>query len=155
MTPRTHRCHLSASFSDRGDILQLETFFTVSQQAMQFLLSAVMGAALGVVYDFFRVLRIVFPIASKKAILCLCDIIFMLICGTAVFVFDLMFCRGQVRFFCLLGTALGFILYLLSLGSVVTGCLKSIVKLISKVLQKVYSGVFAPAVKLIYPKKNK
>ena len=135
--------------------MQLETFFTVSQQTMQFLLSIVMGAALGVVYDFFRVLRIIFPFVSKKAILCISDIIFMLICGTSVFVFDLMFCRGQLRFFCLVGASLGFILYILSLGNAVTGCLKTIVKFISKVLQKVYSDVFAPAVKLIYPKKNK
>ena len=135
--------------------MQLETFFTISQQTSQFLLSVVMGALLGTAYDLFRVLRIVFPIARKKAAVCAGDIIFMIICGTTVLTFAIMFCRGQVRFFCIVGAMLGFILYILSLGSLVTCIIKAIVSFIGKLLQKVYSLLFAPAVKLIYPKKNK
>ncbi len=129
--------------------MQLETFFTVSQQTLQFLLSVVLGAGLGVVYDIFRVLRIVFPTARKKGAVCAADIIFMIICGIAVFLFSAMFCRGQVRFFCIFGAAPGFILYMLTIGHFVAGIFKAVASAVSKVLQKVYSAVFVPAVKFV------
>lgn len=135
--------------------MQLETFFSLSQQTAQFFLSIAAGALLGIAYDIFRVLRIIFPFARKKSVVCICDTVFMIICGAAVFVFSFVFCRGQVRLFCIIGAALGFILYLLSLGSIVTGIIKAIVSVVCKLLQKVYSLIFAPAVKLIYPKKIK
>lgn len=135
--------------------MQLDTFFTLSQQTAQFFLSIAAGAVLGTAYDIFRALRIIFPFARKKSIVCICDIVFMIICGVTVFAFSFLFCRGQVRLFCIIGAMLGFILYLLSLGSIVTGILRVIVSAVCKLLQKVYSLIFAPAVKLIYPKKNK
>lgn len=135
--------------------MQLETFFTVSQQTSQFLLSVVMGAVLGAAYDVFRAFRILFPFARKKAAVAAEDVIFMLLCGAAVFIFAVTFCRGQVRLFCILGALLGFVLYIFSVGSVVCALCRRAAAAVSELLQKVYSAVFAPAVKLIYPKKFK
>lgn len=126
--------------------MNLETFFSVSEQTVQFLLSVVLGAGLGIVYDCFRVFRILFPPARKTGAVCAGDIAFMIISGAAVFLFAALFCRSQVRFFSIIGALLGFILYILTIGNFITGVLKAIVSAICKILQKVYSAFFAPVV---------
>lgn len=126
--------------------MNLETFFSVSQQTMQFLLSVVLGAGLGIVYDCFRAFRILFAPARKTGAVCAGDIAFMIISGAAVFLFAALFCRSQVRFFSIIGALLGFVLYILTIGNFITGILKGIVSAVCKILQKVYSVVFAPVV---------
>lgn len=129
--------------------MELETFFSVSEQTMQFLLSVVLGAGLGVVYDCFRVFRILFPPARKNGAVCVGDAAFMIISGAAVFLFAVVFCRSQVRLFSVIGALLGFVLYILTIGNFITGILKAIVSAICKILQKVYSAVFAPVVNYV------
>lgn len=127
--------------------MQLETFFSVPQQTSQFLLSVVLGAAYGVFYDCFRVLRIIFPSARKKAAVCIGDIIFILCCGAAMFIYSEAFCRSGVRLFFIIGALAGFVLYLLTIGNIVTGIIRAVVNAVCGVLRKVYSTVFAPIVK--------
>ena len=122
--------------------MNLETFFSVSEQTVQFLLSVVLGAGLGIVYDCFRVFRILFPTARKNGAVCAGDIVFMIISGAAVFLFAVMFCRSQVRLFSVIGALLGFVLYILTIGNFITGILRAIVSAVCKILQKVYSAVF-------------
>lgn len=129
--------------------LNLNTFFSVSQQTAAFLLSVLLGAALGVVYDCFRVARILLPpIAKPKPTFC-ADILFWLIYGFCVFCFAATAARGQVRMFMFLGSVLGFTLYILTLGNLITGVIRSIVTAVYRVLHKVYSAVIEPIVKLL------
>lgn len=119
-------------------------------------MSVALGAALGILYDCFRAVRIVFPFMRKSGAVLAADIVFGLCFGTALFLFGAIFCRGSVRFFCAAGTLLGFILYIVTLGSLITGILRTAVSAVYKVLHKVYSAISAPIVKLakrIYPKK--
>lgn len=137
--------------------MELESFFTVSRQTAQFFMSVALGAALGILYDCFRAVRIVFPFMRKNGAVLAADIVFGLCFGTALFLFGALFCRGSVRFFCAAGTILGFILYIVTLGSLITGILRAVVSALYKILHKVYSTVSAPIVKLtkrIYPKEN-
>ena len=133
--------------------MSLETFFTVSEQTMQFLMSCVLGVLIGILYDCFRVIRIIFPYARKTGSVCVSDIIFMLCWGAALFLFSVQFCRSSVRFYCAAGSFLGFVLYILTIGNFVTGIIRAIANAVCKALQKVYSVIFAPIVKLICPKK--
>ena len=116
--------------------MNLETFFTVSEQCSLFLLSVVLGLGIGVFYDVFRTLRIVFPPAAKKNAVFAEDIVFMAASGAAVFVYAAVLCRGQVRFFCVLGTFLGFLLYIASVGSLIVGILRRIAAAIAKFFRK-------------------
>ncbi|MCD7730628.1 MAG: spore cortex biosynthesis protein YabQ [Oscillospiraceae bacterium] len=129
--------------------MSLETFFSVSEQTSQFLLSIVLGAGIGVFYDCFRVLRILFPPARRTAAVAAEDVVFMLASGGAIFLFAFFYCRSQVRFFCIIGSLLGFILYILTVGSVVTGIIRAIAAAVYRVLHKVYSAIFAPIVNFI------
>ena len=116
--------------------MNLETFFTVSEQCSLFLLSVVLGLGIGVFYDVFRTLRIVFPPAAKKNAVFAEDIVFMAASGAAVFVYAAVLCRGQVRFFCVLGTFLGFLLYIATVGCLIVGILRRIAAAIVKFFRK-------------------
>lgn len=129
--------------------MQIETFFSVSQQTSFFLMSVVLGAALGVVYDFFRVFRIVFPLAAKTAAVAVQDIIFWLIYGFCIFCYGTIVCRGEIRFYVILGSLVGFVLYILTLGNLVTGIIRTVVTAFYKGLRKVYSFTIEPIVKLL------
>ena len=52
---------------------------SVSQQTMTFLQSLLLGAALGMLYDVFRILRLLIP--SGKVISFVEDIVYFLLCG--------------------------------------------------------------------------
>lgn len=129
--------------------MQIETFFSVSQQTSFFLLSTVLGALMGVVYDCFRTFRILFPPASKQAAVAVQDVIFCLICGFCIFCYSSAVCGGSLRFFMILGSALGFTLYILTLGNAVTGVLRRAASAFYRALRKVYSYLFEPLVNII------
>lgn len=129
--------------------MNLNTFFSVSQQTALFLLSVLLGASLGVVYDCFRVARILLPPLQKPKPTFLADVLFWLIYGFCVFCFAAVSARGQVRVFMFFGSLLGFALYILTLGSLITGIIRSIATVVYKVLRKVYSALIEPIVKLL------
>ncbi|MBQ8569371.1 MAG: spore cortex biosynthesis protein YabQ [Oscillospiraceae bacterium] len=102
----------------------LETFFTVPQQLLLFLLSVITGIGLGIVYDIFRAFRVLIPLFRKKAATAAADVLYMLIFGITVFLFSAVFGRGQVRFFYAAGAGIGALLYILTAGNVVIGILR-------------------------------
>ncbi|MBQ7934794.1 MAG: spore cortex biosynthesis protein YabQ [Clostridia bacterium] len=93
----------------------METY--ISQQAMAFLWSAVLGAALGVLYDWFRIGRIL----KKKWWLTvfLEDLLFSLLAAIATAFCFTLTNYGQVRLFLLVGEGLGFIIYFNTIGVLV------------------------------------
>lgn len=128
--------------------MRLDTFFSISQHTSIFLLSVVLGAALGVVYDCFRVLRIIFPPAAKKGAVIAEDIIFWLIYGFCIFCYAAAYARGQVRFFIFFGSLIGFVLYIVTVGNLITGVIRRIFDIIRKILRKVYSIIIEPLVEM-------
>ena len=129
--------------------MHLDTFFSVSEHTSLFLLSVVMGAALGVVYDCFRVVRILFPPAAGSKAAAAGDIIFWLIYGFCVFCYTAALARGQVRFFIVLGSLAGFVLYILTVGNFITGIIRRIVTAFHNLLRRVYSEIIEPLVKML------
>ncbi len=129
--------------------MQLETFFSVSQHTSLFLTSVLLGAAMGIAYDCFRVLRIVFPPAARDGAVLVQDILFTLICGFGMFCFSTLTARGQVRFFMIFGSGIGFVLYILTIGNFVTGVLRRVFSAVYGTLRKVYSFIIEPIVNLL------
>lgn len=128
--------------------MHLDTFFSISQHTSIFLLSVVLGAALGILFDCFRVLRIVFPPAAKRNAVIAEDIIFWLIYGFCIFCYAAAYARGQVRFFIFFGSLIGFVLYIVTIGNIITGVIRHIFNTLYKILHKVYSAAIEPFVKL-------
>ena len=128
--------------------MHLDTFFSVSQHTFLFLMSVVLGATMGIVYDCFRVLRIVFPPAAKRGAVIAEDIIFWLIYGFCIFCYAAAFARSQVRFFMFFGSLIGFVLYIVTIGNLLTRAIRQVFNAVYKILHKVYSAFIEPIVKL-------
>lgn len=103
-----------------------EAFFTVREQTLLFLLTIPLGIVLGVLYDVFRALRVMFPPLRKTIPTAVCDIIYFQLCGICIYLFSLIFARGEIRAFYWLGAAIGGALYLLTVGTVVIGIIRRV-----------------------------
>ncbi len=94
----------------------METYF--SDQALAFLQAVALGGALGAVYDVFRILRI-FRRRSPWLLVFFEDLLFSLIAAVATAYVLSRIYYGQVRLFLLVGQGLGFLIYHVTLGSLI------------------------------------
>lgn len=88
---------------------------SVTDQAIDFLAACLIGAAMGFLYDGFRILRIAVP--CRKAAVFFQDVLFFFICGIVTFLFLLLETDGSVRLFVLAGELIGALLYFLALSA--------------------------------------
>lgn len=119
----------------------------IARQTEIFLYSCVIGFALGVLYDVFRILRLAIP--SPRAVILVQDILFFSFCALLTFFFMLSTNEGQVRFFILIGELLGAIVQHLTLGVLTMRVSKAIITLVKKILHFLFSVLIAPVLRLI------
>lgn len=94
----------------------METYF--SDQAIAFLWAVVLGAALGVLYDWFRIGRI---LKRKWWLTVFFEDLLFAFAGAVATAFCFTFTNhGQVRLFLLAGEVLGFVIYFNTVGMLVT-----------------------------------
>lgn len=117
----------------------LESFFTVSQQMKLFLLSCLFGAPIGIVYDVFRAIRIIFP--AGKLIAALEDILFFIIYAVFLMCFTITCARSEFRVYFCIGNMIGFTIYFFTAGNVVVSIIKRIVMTIKKGLYFVFRPI--------------
>ena len=89
---------------------------SVYEQAEIFYYAFVFGLALGVLYDFFRLLRAIG--SDSRAVFIVHDILFMSCSSVMCFVFALLNVNGHLRVFVLIGHLLGLLAYRFSIGMV-------------------------------------
>ncbi len=126
-----------------------ETFFSVSEEIVLFGLSCAFGIIIGICYDIFRTARILFP--HNTVLVVIEDVIFM--AGYSIFLssFSSAAARGELRFYYVIGNALGFIVYFFTLGSVVIGAMKKIYFAFRKVIEIIFKPLKSVYV-LLYTK---
>lgn len=120
---------------------------TVAEETKVFLLSCLLGGALGVVYDIFRILRVAVPHGRIGVLLE--DMLYCLILTFCNFLFFLQFCRGYFRFYVLLGEGLGFLIYFFTVGILVIHAAKGIITWIKKILFFLYRITIAPILRFL------
>lgn len=113
--------------------------FYVANQTLVFLYACLLGAALSVVYDVFRLIRI--TAAMGRAVIIAEDIVYFIIVSAATFVFMLSFTEGIIRFYVILGELLGFILCHVTLGALIVKLLGGFIKLVKRFLKRIFSAV--------------
>ena len=89
----------------------------IAGEAMLFLLSCLIGVGFGILWDGFRVLRLLGP--SGEKIVFIEDGLFFFAVMSVNFLFFLSRTYGQLRVFLLIGEGLGFLIYYLTVGRVV------------------------------------
>ncbi|HHX56636.1 MAG TPA: hypothetical protein GX710_01305 [Clostridiales bacterium] len=123
--------------------MDLETFFTATEQTQLFLLSCLLGIPIGIFFDIFRVIRVVIP--HNKIMVAIEDVLFMFIYASFVMCFSIVASRGEFRVFYVVGNLLGFTVYFFTVGNTVVGIIRKIALFIHKILNR----VFSPLAKLI------
>lgn len=106
--------------------------FTMTEQTAVFFHSLLLGAALGCFYDLFRITRIAFLIPAPMVLVE--DLLFFLFSSIALFGFMLENSFGQIRYFILLGVALGWVIYYNTVGSLVIKCSARIIRAVRSLL---------------------
>lgn len=117
---------------------------SVTQQTWMFVASIALGAALGVCYDVFRILRI--AVKHPTVAVLAEDILFFAICAAATFCFLLAAGDGQLRAFILIGELIGGILYYCTIGVLVIGVSKRIIAAIKWVFYTIWRIIIRPII---------
>lgn len=108
-----------------------------------FLLALVMGAALGALYDGFRVLHMVLGGGKRQRFLF--DLLFMTAAALATFIAALAAEAGQLRFYLLAGEGIGMCVWALTFGELTLWAaqgLRGIVRWVSRLLRRVVRRLF-------------
>lgn len=121
-------------------VLFLDGF--VFKHLLTSLAALILGMQLGVVYDVFKILRII-GLNSKIATF-FEDIIFFLVSTVSFFWFYMNVTEGKFRIYPVLVAVLGFFIYEVTLGKVVVFLMKKIVGAIKKAVKFLYKKLFYP-----------
>ncbi len=119
----------------------------VNTQTIIFLQALLMGAVFGVIYDLFRIFRIAVPLPAGAVVAE--DVIYFVFCSFMSFFLTMTVNFGQVRFFILLGELLGFLLYYLTLGTLVMKCAQRLIACIRWIFRALWKLLLRPVVLLI------
>ncbi len=111
-------------------------YISLSQQFSAFFYSTLLGFALGVVYDLFRVLRL-FGLKSAVAVF-IEDIVFWLVCMISTFIFTLIYNNGELRLYIILFEIIGFLIQHFTIGNAVFKLLKCSFNALRNFLGKIH-----------------
>ncbi len=116
-------------------------------QTYDFLIAMLLGAALGVVYDLFKILRLV-GIRSSFAVF-VEDITFFAICTVAMFSYYMQFTDGKFRIFAFVAAVLGFVVYFKTLEKVVFFIVRKVYGFFVKIFGFLYKKIVYPPLKFL------
>lgn len=112
----------------------LETFFSVYEQTFLFFISVIMGMIFAVIFDLFRLLRIILPFMRKGILLFISDFLCSVIFMSGLFLIGVFLGRGVVRGFFVIGAFLGSIIYFTLVGNGLINVIRKFVKIVKSKL---------------------
>ena len=119
-------------------------FETTQQVLLLFGQFAVIGFALGFVYNAIRFIRIIF--SSGSVFTGITDFIFAAVSGLVIFIFSVELGVGNLRFFYLIAAAIGFAIYTVTLGNLTAFAAKLARKLIVMLLGFIKKAIVNPVI---------
>ena len=123
-----------------------ETFFTVNEELRLFWLSCILGAVIGAVYDVIRAFRLV--LKHNGVLTAIEDTAFLILCGVGFVAFTEIFARSEMRFYFVIGSAIGFALYFVTVGSVIIRSLRKLFTLFGSVFRLILRPLRTPFIVL-------
>lgn len=114
----------------------------INNQAFLFLVFLLNGVIIGLIFDFFRILRKSFK--TTNIITYIQDILFWILTGISIIFCMYKFSDGEIRLFMLLGIILGFLLYLLMFSSFIIQICVFIIKYIKKIIKYIIKLIISP-----------
>ena len=114
----------------------------LAEQTIAFLQAMIVGAAMGILYDLFRISRIAIPTA--RVVVIVEDILYFSICAVATFLLMMSSLDGQVRIFVLMGQLIGAILYFCTVGRLVMKISRTIINIVRGILRFIFRWILRP-----------
>ena len=111
-------------------------------QAYLFLIFTLNGVFIGLLFDFFRILRQGFK--TNNIITYIQDIIFWTISGLSIIFSMVNFSNGTLRFFMVIGIIIGFITYILTFSKYIRKFSISIIKILKKIVKFIWRIIIYP-----------
>lgn len=112
-------------------------YMVLAPSTLLFFRAIAAGAFLGICYDVFRIIRVAH--SPGKIGIAIEDFAFVLICIAVTLIFFQMFTHGAFRVFILIGEFLGFLLYYLTVGTMVMKTAKYVAEFVKSVLHFVFT----------------
>lgn len=119
----------------------------VLSQANLFLIFVINGAAIGLLFDIFRILRKSFK--TSDIITTIEDILFWIITGIIILYSIFVFNDGEIRFFMFIGIFLGVMLYMLLLSCYIIKISVGIIAIIKRIVGFIFKILIFP-IRAIY-----
>ncbi len=123
-------------------------YISLAQQFQVFFGAIILGAVFGVLYDIFRIIRLMFfksPVAVFVE-----DILFWLLVTIITFFFTILFNNGELRLSLIICETLGFLIYYFTLGRLVFKCFSAFFGAISKIFSEMHKKL-----RKIFKKRDK
>jgi len=114
----------------------------MSSQAILFLLTVVLGALIGFIYDIFRIFRK--TVKHKDFFIFIEDTVYWLIVSFVMFYFMLNQNDGEIRFYAIVGAFLGMILYFYTVSIFVMKISMAVIKVIKKIFNIIFKVISFP-----------
>ncbi|MBP1564300.1 MAG: spore cortex biosynthesis protein YabQ [Oscillospiraceae bacterium] len=110
--------------------IELETFFSINEQLKLFLLSCLLGIPVGIIYDIFRIIRIILP--HNHVLTAIEDVLFFIIYSVILMCFTISAARADFRVYYIVGNIIGAGAYFFTVGNVITRIVVKFTYLIRK-----------------------
>ena len=111
----------------------------ITNQAYLFLNFILVGVIIGLLFDFFRILRKSF--STKDFVTYIEDIIFWILAGLILLYSICTFSNGEIRLFMVLGIGIGILIYIVTFSSFIIKVNVSIITFIKRILGGVFSKI--------------
>ena len=116
-------------------------------QAYLFLVFSLTGVAIGILFDFFRILRR--TVKTSNFITYLEDVLFWIITGFLILYNIWYFNNGEIRIYMFLGIILGVLIYMLTLSSILIKIFSNLFRILINVLELPFKTIISVFRKLI------
>lgn len=110
-------------------------------QAYLFIVFSLTGVIIGLLFDFFRILRRSFK--TSNIITYFEDVLFWILTGVLILYSIWYFNNGEIRIYMFLGIIMGVLIYMLTLSNIIISLLSKILILIVKVLELPFKTLFS------------
>lgn len=114
----------------------------IISQMYLFLIFVANGILIGILFDFFRILRKSFK--TNDFITYIEDLLFWILAGTSILYFIFVYNNGEIRLFMFLGIAIGLVLYMLIFSSLFIKINVTIIVFMKNIFIKVFTIVLIP-----------
>lgn len=116
-------------------------------QAYLFLVFSMTGVTIGVLFDFFRILRR--SIKTSNFITYIEDVLFWILTGLLVLYNIWYFNNGEIRIFMFLGIILGVLIYMSTLSNIIIKIFSKILQTLIKILEVPFKAIGAVFAKIM------